>query len=137
MKNQGLKIGFGALIFLFSIALAYASAWYFDGRESGGGGIFNALSPSGNFDAFWITLLIFGGAYILIGIIVARVYPVSLGFLFASDVVLLHVLNNQYGGFDNGIKSLIIFVLLVILYLFAFLKLQDKSHPASSLQNAA
>lgn len=135
MKNQGTKVAFGIIIFLFSVALAYFTAWYFEGQSGGTVGRHAFRGPfmgypygqnTPGIEAFWITLLIFGGAYILIGILVARIFPVSLGFLFSADVVLLHALNDQYHGLNNGIKSLLIFVLLIALYTFAYLKLKNK-----------
>ncbi len=128
MKNQGIKILFGIIIFLFSVALAYFTAWHFGGQRSFWGAPVYPVYPLGpadspvqynGLDAFWTTLLIFGGAYILIGISVARIFPISLGFLFSADVTLLHALSDQYHGLDNGVKSLLIFFLLILLYLFA------------------
>ena len=146
MKNQGLKIAFGIIIFLFSVALAYFTAWYFQDNERKAVNTpsiyeYDAYQNidnrsdinsryygvSGGFDVFWIVLLIFGGAYILIGIFVARIFPISLGFLFAADVTILHALNDQYRGLDSGVKALIVTVLLVGLYSFAAIKLKDRS----------
>ncbi len=135
MKNQGIKFFFGIIIFLFSVALAYFTAWHFGGQRNNGF-FFNAYynsNTSSSLDAFWTTLLIFGGAYILIGISVARIFPISLGFLFAADVTLLHALSDQYHGLHNGIKSLIIFLLLILLYLFAAFKLKDGSPNSSGI----
>jgi len=80
MKNQSLKIFFGLIIFLFSVALAYFTA--------------NYVSSSGYFD-YWATLAIFGAAYVLIGIAVSMIFSISLGFLFAADVVILHLLGGH------------------------------------------
>ena len=89
MKNQTLKILFGFVIFLFSLALGYFTA--------------NYLSSNGYFD-YWGTIAIFAGAYVLIGIIVSMVFSVSLGFLFAADILIIHLLFQYYGQWADVMK---------------------------------
>lgn len=122
MKNQSLKLFFGAIIFLFSVALAYFTA--------------NYVSTNGYFD-YWATLAIFGAMYVLIGIAVARIFSISLGFLFAADVVILHLLLQYYGTWADALKLILIGGILIVLYACAGVFLKDKAHPASSVPAAA
>ncbi len=112
MKNQSLKLLFGFMIFLFSVALAYFTA--------------NYVSTNNFFD-YWGTLAIFGGAYVLIGIAVSMIFSVSLGFLFAADIVILHLLFQYYGQWADTIKLILIGIILVVLYATAGLALTDKT----------
>lgn len=112
MKNQGLKILFGLIIFLFGTALAYFTA--------------NYLRSNNIFD-YWGAIAIFAGAYVLVGIIIAAIYSVSLGFLFAADVLLIHLLVQYYGQWADMLKFLIIGVILIILYSASWMRLKDKS----------
>ncbi|MBI4049489.1 MAG: hypothetical protein HY395_01580 [Candidatus Doudnabacteria bacterium] len=109
------KIFFGLLIFMFSVALAYFSASY--------------LRAEDMFD-YWSTLLLFTAAYIIVGIVVYHIFPVSLGFLFSSDVLILHLLLENFETIPTIGKTIIIGAVLVVLYLFAWLKMQD-SGPSS------
>jgi hypothetical protein len=111
MKNQTLKIFFGLIIFLFSVALAYFTA--------------NYVSTSGYFD-YWATLAIFGAVYVLIGVAVSMIFSISLGFLFAADVVILHLLFQYYGQWADTLKLILIGGILVILYACAAVFLADK-----------
>ncbi len=112
MKNQGLKIVFGLVIFLFSLALAYFTA--------------NYLSSSNLFD-YWGTIAIFAGAYVLIGILVASIYSISLGFLFSADVLIVHLLFQYYGQWADIIKVIIVGGILIVLYITSGISLMDKS----------
>ncbi|MEK7555097.1 MAG: hypothetical protein AAB518_03900 [Patescibacteria group bacterium] len=115
-ENRTVKVIFGIIIFLFSIALAYFSADYF------------AKAPVR--DTFSIYLLVFGAFYILVGLAVARIYPVSLGFLFSADVLLLHGLGDEYADFGKWVKIAIIGGILLILYASAWIGF-DKEKPAA------
>ncbi len=111
-ENQTVKIVFGIIIFLFGLALAYFSADYF------------AKAP--NRDAFSIYLLVFGAAYTLVGLAVARIYPVSLGFLFSADVLLLHGLSDEYADFGKWVKIAVIGGTLFALYMYAFIGFRNR-----------
>ncbi len=115
MKNQTLKILFGFVIFLFSLALGYFTA--------------NYLSANGYFD-YWGTIAIFAGAYVLIGIVVSRIYSVSLGFLFSADILIIHLLFQYYGQWADMMKLATIGAILIVLYIAAIVGLEDKSAPA-------
>lgn len=112
MKNQSLKIFFGLIIFLFGVALAYFTADY--------------VSTSGYFD-YWATLALFGAAYLLVGIVVSMIFSISLGFLFAADVVILHLLFQYYGTWADALKLILVGGILVVLYACAGLFLRDRS----------
>jgi len=111
-ENNNLKLIFGGIIFLFGLAFAYFSADY--------------MTKSAQLLAHSSLLLIFGGAYILIGAAVARVFSISLGFLFAADVLVLHAMATEYHGIDAFIKVVIVGVMLVGLYAFAWFKLKNQ-----------
>ena len=111
-KSDVIKVVFGGVIFLFATALGYFTASY--------------LSRTQSFD-YDNALLLFGGAYILLGIVVARIFPVSLGFLLGADVFLLHVLSKEYSRYDSFLKTAITGVVLVVLYVFAWMKLGDRA----------
>ncbi len=120
MKNQSLKIFFGIIIFLFSVALAYFTASY--------------VSTNGYFD-YWATLAIFGAAYLLVGIAVSMIFSISLGFLFAADVVILHLLFQYYGQWADTLKLILVGGILVILYACAGIYLKDRhAEPVSPVQ---
>jgi hypothetical protein len=104
------KVLFGLLIFMFSLALAYFSASYVESEK-----IFD----------YWTMLVIFGGAYVIVGVLVLQVFPVSLGFLFAADVVILHLLLENFGDIPSIGKTGIIGIVLVLLYIFAWNKMKD------------
>lgn len=111
-KNTAVQLIFGGIIFLFGTALGYFTASY--------------LSRSGTF-TYENTLLMFGGAYLLVGVVLMKVFPVSLGFLFSADVFLLHVMGKDYRGYQNLMKALITGIIIVLLYLLAYWKLRDRS----------
>jgi hypothetical protein len=103
-KNS-IKFIFGALIFMFSLALAYFTASYISGLDRG-------------LD-YWTTLLLFGAAYIAIGSAIYQIFAVSLGFLFSADVLILHLMIENFGTIPGPVKTLIIGGVLIILYLVA------------------
>ncbi len=111
MKNQGLKVVFGLIVFLFSGALAYFTATY--------------LSDNHMFD-YWGALAIFAGAYVLVGILVSMVFSISLGFLFAADVLILNLLHQYYGEWANELKLTLIGVILLILYVSSAMRFKDE-----------
>lgn len=104
-KEQTLKLVFGLMIFAFSLALAYFIAVY--------------LRNNHYFD-YWGALMIAGGVFITIGVFVSSIIPVSLGFLFSADILVLHVLMANFGDFSDGIKALFVGLILAILYLLAW-----------------
>ncbi len=102
MKNQLAKALFGIVIFLFSVALAYFTA--------------NYMKSNVLFD-YWGTIAIFACAYVIAGIAIVMIFPISLGFLFAADVLVLHLLFNYYGGWADVLKLTTIGAVLIVLYL--------------------
>ncbi|MDP3986171.1 MAG: hypothetical protein Q8P77_01945 [Candidatus Veblenbacteria bacterium] len=104
-KEQTIKVVFGLMIFAFSLALAYFIASY--------------LRSNHYFD-YWGALMIAGGLFITIGVFVSSIIPVSLGFLFSADILVLHVLMANFGDFADGIKVLFVGLILAILYLLAW-----------------
>lgn len=108
--NMLIKLGFGLLIFMFALAFAYFTAHY--------------AEVSGYMD-YWYTLAAFAGIYIVIGTFVSRVFPVSLGFLFSSTLLLLHVLFEKYADISDIFRALLLGVILILLYLTAWLKTGD------------
>ncbi len=107
MHNNVVKIIFGCLIFLFSLALAYFIASYVDKIHA--------------FD-YYFTLAFIAIGYILCGLAVSQIYALSLGFLFASDVLILHVLASKYTQFETIYKTGLVAIMLIILYSFAWFK---------------
>ena len=116
-KNITLKFVFGLMVFAFSLALAYFSASY--------------LRNEASFD-YWGVLLVFAGVYILVGMLVSMIYPVSLGFLFSADVLILNVLFENFGDWMDISKAMVVGVILLVLYLFAWIKLSDENKPSLS-----
>ena len=110
MKNNLLKLIFGLIIFLFGLSLAYFTTSYLD-KEQG-------------FD-YWLSLAIFSFVYIAIGMWVYTVFPVSLGFLFGADILLLHLLGSQYSDFPTIAKVVLLCAILALLYLFAWYRFKD------------
>lgn len=102
---------FGLVIFLFGVALAYFTA--------------NYVSTNHIFD-YWGAVAIFAGAYVLIGIAISMVFPVSLGFLFAADILILHLLFQYYGKWASELKLFTIGTILVVLYISAWFAFGDK-----------
>jgi len=110
-KNIALKFTFGMIIFLFGTALAYFTA--------------NYVKTAGVFD-YWGTVAIFSCAYVLIGIAISMVFAVSLGFLFAADVLIISLLVQYYGAWAAPLKLIVIGAILVILYAVSAVMLKDK-----------
>ena len=111
-SNTLLKIGFGLLIFMFALAFAYFSANY---------------ANSSKYMDYWYALAIFAGIYIVIGTFVSSIFPVSLGFLFSSTLLLLHVFSEKYADISDVFKSVLLGCILILLYLSAWIKTGDKS----------
>ncbi|MEK7552971.1 MAG: hypothetical protein AAB505_02600 [Patescibacteria group bacterium] len=109
-KNDVTKLILGLVILVFSTTFAYFTARY--------------LRTSGTF-GYWPTLTMFSIGYILLGVICAKIYPVSLGFLFASVILLLHNLSDNFDEFASIHKTIIVGFALVVLYIFAWHKLKD------------
>jgi hypothetical protein len=118
MKNQLAKTLFGLVIFLFSVALAYFTASY--------------LRDNKLFD-YWGAIAIFACAYVVVGIVISSIFSISLGFLFAADVLILQLLLEYYGRWANSLKLSVIGIILVILYTVASLSLKDKPEVPSNL----
>ena len=110
-KDEFLKVIFGLIIFLFSVALAYFTATY--------------VQKSIDFD-YWNVLLLFAGVYLVVGLITVKIYPISLGFLFSADVLILNNLYENFGNWDDIVKTLIVGGILIVLYLIAWFVLADK-----------
>jgi len=102
--NQIVKVVFGIVIFLFSLALAYFTADYF--------------SVHSGVDR-WVVNIFFIAAYLVVGMMVMDVYAISLGFLFAADILLLDVLGSNFYRLDDLIKAAIIAATLAVLYAIA------------------
>jgi|SRR3989344_4839609 len=113
-KNDIVKLILGLVILVFSTTFAYFTARYLDK---------NAI-----FD-YWPTLTLFAIGYILVGLISAYVYPISLGFLFSATILLIHNLGDNFGEFASIQKTIIVGFALIVLYLFAWHKLKDNSSP--------
>ena len=122
MKNQTLKIVFGMVIFLFGAALAYFTA--------------NYLSANQLFD-YWGTIALFAGAYVLIGIAISFIFSISLGFLFAADVLIIHLLFNYYGHWADALKVILLGGVLLVLYAASAVALRDKPQPISEVAQGA
>ena len=118
-KNTWMKLFFGGIIFLFAVALAYTTANYLDTGT--------LRTHSGE---YWLVLMVASIVYVLLGVTVSNVFPVSLGFLFSADVLILHTLGAKYGEIPDPAKTALVGVILVILYVFAWKKLGDASPPA-------
>lgn len=115
MNNHSIKVLFGLVIFLFGVALAIFTAVY--------------LRDGSYFD-YWGTIAIFAGAYVLIGIAVSMIFPISLGFLFSADVLILYLLFHYYGDWADILKLIVIGFILAVLYLTSAFFLKDKSEGA-------
>ncbi|MFH1112169.1 MAG: hypothetical protein V1712_03860 [Patescibacteria group bacterium] len=108
-----LKVVLGIIIFAFSLAFAYFLAAYTDRHL-----IFD----------YWGTLIIFAGLYIVVGIVIVNIFPISLGFLFSADILVLHALMENFGDLNEGVKALIIGLMLVVLYLIAWIWFPDSKN---------
>lgn len=116
--NAVLKFVFGLVIFGFSLALAYFTASYIDKH---------------NIWHYWPTITAFAGAYVLLGIVVVFVFPISLGFLFSADVLVLHVLFEKYGGVSDLYKAILVGVILIILYIFIWKMARDRQPAVNAM----
>jgi hypothetical protein len=116
-----MKLFFGGIIFLFAVALAYTTANYF----------YTEAGPTHS-SVYWFTLMIAGVIYILLGVVVSSVFPVSLGFLFSADVLILHTLGAKYGEIPDPAKTALVAIVLIILYVFAWKKLGDNQSSISA-----
>jgi hypothetical protein len=114
MDKGTLKVFFGVIIFMFSLALAYFAADYVKDEQ--------LLS-------YWTMLVIFGGLYAIIGIAVYQIYPISLGFLFSADILILHLLFENFGDIDPMLKVVILALVLALLYMFAWSYMKDDPLP--------
>jgi hypothetical protein len=111
MKGQYLKFFFGFAIFLFALALSYFTADYL---------------KSNNLLDYWGALALFAGIYVLLGIIVSMVFPISLGFLFSADILIINILLQYYGQWADLLKCLLVGAILLALYAATWIKLKDK-----------
>ena len=109
LKDSLIKIIFGIIIFIFGLALAYFSASYLERQ-----GIDQ-----------WLVLSIFAIIYVILGLSVYTIFPISLGFLFSADILLINLLSDQYSGFSIASKAFIMGLMLVILYVLAWQKYRD------------
>lgn len=109
-KNNLLKVVFGLIIFLFSLALAYFTAVYTEENTT---------------VDFFGTLLMYTGVYLIIGVAISKIYPISLGFLFSADILLLHVMFENFGDLSDMIKAGVIGGIIIALYVVAWLMLPD------------
>lgn len=114
-NTNTLKVVFGLAIFAFSLAFAYFLASYTDRH---------------NFFDYWGTLLILAGVYILVGVVVVNIFPVSLGFLFSADVLILNALVENFGDLNPSVKAFFVGAILAVLYLVAWLMFPDSDVPA-------
>ena len=127
-KNATLKLIFGLAIMAFSLALAYFVAAYVDNNH---------------FFDFWGTLLMMAVFYAIVGVLVINIIPISLGFFFSADILILNLLFNNLGNWSDITKTMVVGVALAALYLIALLKLQDddfgyaESEPAQPQLEAA
>lgn len=117
MKPNYTKLFFGVIIFLFSTSLAYFSADYLadvPGQsawlQEGGRGL---------------AMFGFGLIYAVVGVLLVRIVPVSLGFLLAADVALIDALARNYEKIEGMYRVGMIGLVLVIVYLFAAYRCRD------------
>ena len=109
-KNILLKLGFGLVIFAFALAFAYFTASYLD--------------SSWHVD-YWLALEGFAGLFVLVGIVVSSIFPVSLGFLFSASILVMHIFLQKYDVIPDASKAIMLGVILIILYLAALRKHKD------------
>ena len=117
MKNQTTKAFFGTIIFAFSLSLAYFVA--------------NYVRDMNTFD-YWGTIAIFAFAYVIVGILISSIFPISLGFLFSADVLVLHLLTEYYGKWSAELKLFIVGVILIILYTVAYVSFKEEPQASVS-----
>jgi len=121
-KNTMLKLIFGLMILAFSLALAYFIAAYVDDNK-----IFD----------FWGTLLIIAVVYAIVGLLVINIIPISLGFFFSADWLIINLLFNNLGDWPDYVKTLVVCGALIVLYFIALLKLSDDEDDALYKESAA
>jgi hypothetical protein len=109
-NTNALKLVFGVIIFAFSLAFAYFLASFTDKH---------AILD------YWGTVMILAGLYIVVGVMVANIFPVSLGFLFSADILVLHALMTNFGDLYDVIKALFVGLILAVLYLVAWMWFPD------------
>ena len=119
-QNTSVKLIFGFIIFLFSLALAFFTANYF--RDNN---IFN----------YWGTLMVFSALYIAIGILVCSIYSISLGFLLSGDVVLLYILNDNFGDLNKFLKIIVILIIIILLYFITWMVERKRELPPTNIAN--
>jgi len=117
-KNSIIKLIFGGVIFLFSLALAYFTANYIDVGH--------------NFN-YWFAIFSFTMTYMIIAVVVYRIFSISLGFLFACDVLIINLLFENFGKMQYLFKMVILATALIILYWLAWSKLKDREAQASTI----
>lgn len=124
MKNKTtelvVKLFVGFLIFAFGLALAYFSA--------------DVIGKSPNELTYGLTLFGFSMVYIASGVAVSGIFPISLGLLFAADILLLNLLSDSFKGFQPPLKALIIALALAALYAIAVVQLKDRQQSTSQGQ---
>lgn len=109
-EKLAIRIVFGAVILLFSLALAYFTANYLD---------------KFGFLEYWPVLTIAAVLYVIVGVLVSGISAVSLGFLLSADILILHNLLDNFSEFHNIYKMLLVGYVLSMLYLFAWIKFKD------------
>ncbi len=114
-KNLSLKIWFGIIIFAFSLALAYFTASY--------------IQSTGQID-YWLVIEAFAGLFVLVGIAVSSIFPVSLGFLYSATILIMNVLLEKYDIIPDLNKATLLGVILIVLYIVALAKKEGGSMPA-------
>lgn len=117
MKSNTLffKFIFGAIIFVFSISLAYFTAYYIQTTQT----VVSAET------AYWLTLLAFAGLYVIVGILVSSIFPISLGFLFCATELLTHVFIRNYDTIPPIYKVSLVGAIVIILEILAWMKMSD------------
>jgi hypothetical protein len=119
IEKSTFKAVFTIIIFMFSLALAYFTANY---------------ARSADIFDYWMTLFIAAVAYIVIGLVIYQIFAVSLGFLFSADVLILHLLFENFGDIDDPLKVMAVGIILIILYAIADLSNREQNN---SLTNSA
>ncbi len=116
-KNLSLKIWFGLIIFAFSLALAYFTASY--------------VQSSTQID-YWLVIEAFAGLFVLVGVAVSSIFPVSLGFLYSATVLIINVLFEKYDVIPDINKAVLLGAILIVLYLTALAKKEGGSMPTGT-----
>ncbi|MEY4723127.1 MAG: hypothetical protein RLZZ324_640 [Candidatus Parcubacteria bacterium] len=116
--TTALRWTFGLVIFLFSLALAYFAASYME---------------SSHLLDYWPALAAFAICYVIVAVLLWSVSAVSMGFLFSADVLILNLLFENYGKWNDASKAVLIAILLVILYVVAAVRLKDDEIKASPM----